>query len=193
LLWCVLGSLALVSLSTNVMGCNGCISKPAVEASMQATVERPGQTHAVALQGSITEEGTSEQGWSALRHFLLADISTSSGGASWTVTALNVPEEVLSWLAIQLAGTFQPGELIQVSAQPGLDLAGAWAEAPDGARTVQMAAIGFTVASGGGTLEVLGVGPLRLRIDLLFVSDTGEEMRIQGDMAARDGSQESCN
>lgn len=160
---------------------------------MQATVERSGQTHAVALQGSITEEGTYEQGWSALRHFLLADISTSGGGASWTVTVLTFPEEVLSWLAIQLAGTFQPGDLIQVSAQPGLDLAGAWGEAPDGARTVQMAAIGFTVASGGGTLEVLGVGPLRLRIDLLFVSDTGEEMRIQGDMAARDGSQESCN
>ena len=36
-----------------------------------------------------------------------------------------------------------------------------------------------------GTLEVLAIAPLRLRLDVLATSATGEEMRLEGDMAAQ--------
>jgi hypothetical protein len=35
-----------------------------------------------------------------------------------------------------------------------------------------------------GTLEVLAIAPLRLRLDVLAASATGEELRLEGDMAA---------
>jgi hypothetical protein len=36
-----------------------------------------------------------------------------------------------------------------------------------------------------GTLEVLAIAPLRLRLDVLATSATGEELRLEGDMAAQ--------
>jgi hypothetical protein len=35
-----------------------------------------------------------------------------------------------------------------------------------------------------GTLEVLAIAPLRLRLDVLAASATGEELRLEGDKAA---------
>lgn len=35
-----------------------------------------------------------------------------------------------------------------------------------------------------GTIEVLAIGPLRLRLDALATNGTGEEIRVRGDMVA---------
>ena len=186
---------SLVLPLVGISGCNNqCTSVPTVEASMPATVIRSGQTNTIDLRGFITADGTYQQAWDSLRQFLLTDVATSGGGASWVVSGPGFPEdEVLHWLAIQLAGSFQVGDIVQENAVPGQDLASAWGTAQAGAREFQVSAPNFITASGSGTLEVLGIAPLRLRVNLVASNDLGEEIRIQGDMAAKSGSDERCD
>jgi hypothetical protein len=99
----------------------------------------------------------------------------------------------LHYLAIQLAGPLQVGDVVEVTAVPGQDLASAWGTASQGARGFQVSAPSFVTASGSGTLEVLGFNPLRLRLNLHAVSETSEELQVQGDMSVKVGSEENCD
>lgn len=190
--------LLLFLLSTSPLfllsACSNCTDVPTVVATMPATITRAGGTNSLDLQGSVTESGTSAEGWNALREFALTDLSNSAGAATWVASGPGFPEDVpLHYVAIQLAGPLHVGDAMEVTAVPGQDLASAWGFAPEGARAFQVSAPGFVTASGSGTLEVLGFHPLRLRMNLHAVSETSEELQVQGEMSVRAGSEEACD
>jgi hypothetical protein len=182
--------IALLSASTTMMSCGReCFDVPTVEVRMAAQVQRSGNTANVVLYGDAVDDRYNNP---YPRRFLLDDISTSAAGATWNVTAPANPD-VLNWLAIQLQGSFQPGDVIQVVSVPESHVIGVWGDAPLGARGIHVSAPGFTTVSASGTLHVLAVAPLNLRLDVLVANDTGEEIRIQGDMVASSGQFESCS
>jgi hypothetical protein len=160
-----------------------------VEVRMAAQVQRSANTANVLLSGEAVDD---RYGNPYPHRFLLDDISTTAAGATWNVTAPANPD-VLTWLAIQLQGSFQPGDVIQVVSVPEAQVLGVWGDAPQGARGIHLSAPGFTTVSASGTLQVLTVAPLSLRLDVLVANETGEEIRIQGDMAASSGQDESCS
>ncbi len=168
-----------------------CLENEYIDLSTPLTVEYSGQTYMDSVGGRFMPfDAEDEAGWLAFRHFLLDDISQTAGGGTWLLyDVLLSPTSHVSRIGIQLAGSFQPGDVVQVTLAPSSISSGFVSSAPDGARGVYVSA--GTVADGGwiatavsGTIEVLTVAPLRLRLDLLASNDPGQEMRIRGDMAS---------
>jgi hypothetical protein len=183
--------LSLLSASTTLPGCGGgeCFDVPTVQARMPATVERSGNTSNILLSGDTVDDPYNNP---YLHGLLLSDISQSPGGATWTLSAPGNPGDILDWLTIQLQGSFQPGDVIQVTQVPESWL-NTWNDAPEGARGVYVSAPGFTTTSVSGTIEVLRVAPLGLRLDVLAANEAGEEVRVRGDMVASAGQFQSCS
>jgi len=183
---------AVISPWTMVTGCGGdCTDVPAVQVSMPATVQRSGQTFAARLFGATVDEPTAP--W---HHFFLQDLSHDEGGVGslWSMHPQGQGVGVIDWLIVSLQGTsFEAGDAVQVSTIPGDPITTeVWGWPLAEGAEVQVVASGFTTASASGTLQVLGVGPLRLRFDIRVSNDTGEEIGIQGDMTASAGETQSC-
>jgi hypothetical protein len=168
-----------------------CVESEYINLSTPLTVEYAGQTYVDSVGGRFdASSAEDEAGWQAFRHFHLGDISQTAGGATWLMyDVLHATTSHVGEIGIQLAGSFQPGDVVQVTLAPSSISNGALGSAPDGARGAYVAA--GTVADGewiatavSGTIEVLAVAPLRLRFDLLASNDPGQEMRIRGDMTA---------
>lgn len=168
-----------------------CVESEYINLSTPLTVEYSGQTYGDSVGGRFDPGfAQDEAGWQAFRHFLLDDISQTAGGATWLMYDLLLsPTSHVGEIGIQLAGSFQPGDVVEVTLAPSSISIGVLGSAPDGARGVYVVA--GTVADGqwiasavSGTIEVLAVAPLRLRLDLLTSNDPGQEMRIRGDMTA---------
>ena len=174
-----------------VTACSGnCSDIATVQVSMPAMVQRSGQTAGVRLFGETVDEPENP-----LRQFFLGDISQDKNGvgALWSMQPRGQGVGVLDWLTVQLQGSsFQAGEVVQAVAIPGDPIMGAWGYALAEGGGVQVLAPGFTTASASGTIQVLGVGPLRLRLDVLASDAKGETIAIQGDMSAGVGQTQSC-
>jgi hypothetical protein len=178
---------------TGMTACSGsgnCSDVPAVQVSMPAMVQRSGQTTGVRLLGETVDDPAAP-----FHHFFLGDISQDNGvGATWSMQPQGQGAEVVEWLIVSLQGTsFKAGDAIQVSSIPGDPItSGTWGVPLAAGGEVQVVAPGFTTASASGTLQVLGVGPLRLRFDIHVSNGTAEEIGIQGDMTASAGQTQSC-
>ena len=187
-------SIALIPLCFSASGCNnGCTDVPAVIASMTATVTRLGQSSTIQLRNLVTMDGTSAEGWEVLHRFASSDVSTFSGGASWVASGSGSEDDPLQWLALQLAAPFRAGDVLELTAVPGQALASAWGTAPEGTRAFQASAPNFVTASGSGTVEVLGLTPLRLRVDVHPLNETGQEIQVRGDMSLSTGTDQRCD
>lgn len=176
-----------------------CVESEYINLSTPLTVEYSAQTYVDSVGGRFDAfSAEDEAGWQAFRHFLLGDISQTAGGATWLMyDVLHSSTSHVGEIGIQLAGSFQPGEVVQVTLAPSSISNGVLGSAPDGARGAYVAA--GTVADGewiasavSGTIEVLAVAPLRVRLDLLASNDPGQVMRIRGDMTASLGHY-TCN
>jgi hypothetical protein len=157
---------------------------------MPATVQRSGQTTSVRLFAETVDE---RSGY--LHELFLEDISHENGvGALWSMEAQVQGAGVIEWLTVSLQGTsFQGGDVVQVSSIPGDPITtGVWAVPIAEGGKVQVVAQGFTTASASGTIQVLGVGPLRLTLDIRASNAAGEEIGVQGDMTASAGQTQAC-
>lgn len=156
---------------------------------MPATVVRHGQSTTTELSFELNAgQFSTIAAFEATRSFF-TDASAYAGTIAWEILATDAPLH----FGIVLQGPRQSGEVLQVS--PGV-LPATWGPLapPNGA--VAAAAVVVDAADGtsfaamandgdvSGTLEVLAVAPLKLRLDLVATSAAGEEMRIQGDMVA---------
>jgi hypothetical protein len=151
---------------------------------MPATVVRNGQsaTTDLSFEANIGLF-SSIPAFEATRTFLTGDASHYSGSIAWFFGS------GLTQLTIVLQGPRQAGEMLEL--QPGF-FVGNWGPIapPNGAQAaVAVDADQFTAmvndGSITGTVEVLGIAPLRLRLDVMATSATGDEIRIQGDMSAQ--------
>jgi hypothetical protein len=182
---------AAMSLSTWVTACGrDCTDVPSVQVSMPATVQRSGQTITVRLFAEIVDE----QSAPFLHQFFLEDISDGNGvGALWSMQAQGQGAGVIEWLTVSLQGTsLQAGDVVQVSSIPGDAITGVWGVPLAEGGEVQVVGPGFTTASASGRIEVLGVGPLRLTLDIRATNAAGEEIAVQGDMTASAGQTQAC-
>jgi hypothetical protein len=153
---------------------------------MPATVVRNGQSATDELSYEVTVGQTSSvAAFEATRTFL-TDAAHYTGTIAWTISSSAVPLA----LALQLQGPRQAGEVLPVS--PGVFADWGPIAPPNGAfAAAAVSADNFTASANtgdgsvSGTLEVLEVAPLQLRLDLVATSAADEEIRIQGDMAAQ--------
>jgi hypothetical protein len=111
---------------------------------------------------------------------LTGEVGAETAGVVWTVPAFE-PEQ--GWVAVAIDAPVAVGETLTVGSTFN---GGGWGayDLPDGVR----AAAGFrvgTLAAGEviGTVEVLAVDPLRLRLDLTGRSGGNVLARVQGDAA----------
>jgi hypothetical protein len=189
----ILACCTAISLSTLVTACGrDCTDVPSVQVSMPATVQRSGQTTTVRLFAETVDERGSAP---FLHHFFLDDISHDDGvGSLWSMQAQGQGAGVIEWLTVSLQGkSFQAGDVVQVSSIPGDAITtGVWGYPLSEGGEVQVVAPGFTTASASGTIQVLGVGPLRLTLDIRASNAAGEEIALQGDMTASAGQTQSC-
>jgi hypothetical protein len=188
----ILACCAAVSLFTLLTACGReCTDVPSVQVSMPATVQRSGQT----TTARFFAETVDELGAPFLHHFFLDDISHDNGvGSMWSMQAQGQGVGPIEWLTISLqSNSFQAGDVVQVSSIPGDAITtGTWGYPISEGGEVQVVAPGFTTASASGTIQVLGVGPLRLRLDIRALNEAGEEIDLQGDMTASAGQTQSC-
>jgi hypothetical protein len=154
---------------------------------MPATVQRSGQTTAVRLFAETVDDPAAP-----FHHFFLEDISLDDGvGSLWSMQGQGV---VIEWLTVSLQGkSFRAGDVLQVSSIPGEAITtGVWGFPLSEGGEVQVVAPGFTTASASGTIQVVGVGPLRLSFDIHASNATGEEIAVRGDMTASAGQTQAC-
>jgi hypothetical protein len=178
--------LSLAAALALALGACGSSSEPCqvetLQVRMPATVVRNGQSTTSELSSEATVgQASSIAAFEATRTFL-TDASHYSGTIAWFFGSALVN------VTLELQGPRQPGEVLPLS--PGV-FVGFWGPLapPNGAvAAAAVRADSFAVyanaGSVSGTLEVLAVAPLRLRLDLVATSAAGETLRIQGDMAA---------
>jgi hypothetical protein len=153
---------------------------------MPATVVRNGQSATDELSHEITVgQASSIAAFEATRAFL-TDAAHYSGTIAWEIGSSTVSLA----LALQLQGPRQPGEVLPLS--PGVFADWGPIAPPNGAiAAAAVSADAFSASANtgdgsvSGTLEVLAVSPLQLRLDLVATSAASEEIRIQGDMTAQ--------
>jgi len=166
-----------------------------IDISLPITVEISGQTSTLPLVSHVNfgassdGDGAGGVAWQAFRHFLIEDISQVGGGATWDVEDPTFAAPIGA-IAFQLAGSFRPGDLIQVTTASGISdtlgiANGLVGPAPAGATGIEVDARTheqWRASSVSGTVEVLGVAPLWLRVDLLAINVPGDDVRVRGEM-----------
>jgi hypothetical protein len=150
--------------------------------TLPATIDRGGQTTTADLS---YEAGVgffeNIAAFQSTRTFLTGDASRFAGSIAWFF-GTDVQ------LTVVLQGPRVPGDLVPVSTGVFVGRWGPLAP-PNGApASVALTAQNFSAWHGEGsvtgTIEVLAVAPLRLRVDVLATNGTGEEIRVRGDMVA---------
>jgi hypothetical protein len=160
-----------------------------IEAHSVGTLERGGQTtpfdyieRAYAFQHY---HFPSMQVFEAARAFLVEGGVATGGSVTWTAGISH------GTITILLAGPRQVGDVLEVSTGYFAPGGGLWGPAPNdlsGDAQVGISAADFDArveagGSVGGTLTIRGVSPLHLGLDVLGTDDdTGEQIRVQGDM-----------
>jgi hypothetical protein len=151
--------------------------------SLPASLDFEGEQSDVQFEGRVTH-GNIGDPFITVREFLTG---SGTGSAIWTTDAMD-PAAAVNFAAFQLSGALIVGDVIPVTTV--LQEVG-WGEPVSPAPSFTVGAPGFTVATVSGTFEVLGVGPLRLRIDVV-ASDGGRDLRLQGEMTARREGDRGC-
>jgi len=150
-----------------------------IEVALPATVDRDGRTQSVLLSGAVSPGNLSSgEEFENVRAVLTGDPAGRTGGVIWTVPAF---ETNPGWVAVALRAPLAPGDVLPVSTT--VDGAG-WGtfDLPQGTDVVVSLRAGSYVAvTASGTVRVLAVAPLRLRLDLTGRDAAGDPVRVRGD------------
>ena len=156
-----------------------------VAASMPTTVDFEDQSSVVHLEDYLTFTMNTLD-FTGVQEFLTA--TGAHGGAIWTLSAPLPTTSIVEFVAFQLTGPLVPGDVVPVTT---VLQAGGWGAARSTTPSFGVGAGEFVASTVSGTFEVLGVGPLRLRVDLL-TTDGSRELRLQGEMSARREGDRGC-
>lgn len=144
---------------------------------MPAMIERDGTPQNEALSGVVAFTNVPDQ-FAALRAVLTEDPTQQTYGVVWTMPAFQING---GGIAIALQAPLQAGDVLAVnSAFNG----GGWGtiSLPAGVRAqVSVRADNFIATTASGSIQILVVAPLRLRIDIETRDTANSTIRIRGD------------
>jgi hypothetical protein len=162
--------------SCGFTSCQRCYSER-IEVSMPAMIERNGTPQNENLSGVVALTNVPDQ-FAALRAVLTEDPTQQTYGVVWTMPAFQTNG---GGIAIALQAPLRAGDVLAVnSAFDG----GGWGtiSLPAGVNAqVSVRADNFVATSASGSIQVLAVAPLRLRIDIETSDATNSTIRIRGD------------
>jgi hypothetical protein len=173
--------LVLALAASSLAGCgsslDSCVAER-IDLTWPATITRDGAPGAVTLAGQVSPSNVGVPVFATLRAVLTGEVGAETAGVVWTVPAFE-PEQ--GWVAVAIDAPVAAGETLTV----GSTFDGAGWGVFDLAAGVRVAAglrVGTVAASEvSGTVEVLGVDPLRLRLDLTGRNGGNLLARVQGD------------
>lgn len=174
--------LALVA-ALSLSGCGSSLDSceaERIDVAWPATIARDGVPAAVTLAGQVSPSNVGVPEFETLRAVLTGAVSAETAGVIWTVPAFE-PEQ--GYVAVAIDAPVAAGETIPVGST--FDGAG-WGpyDLPAGVRVAAGLRAGTVAADEvAGTVEVLAVSPLRLRLDLTGRSGGDELARVRGDAA----------
>ncbi len=144
---------------------------------MLATIERNDTPQNENLTGVVAFTNVPDQ-FAALRAILTEDPTQQTHGVVWTMPAFHTNG---GGIAIALQAPLRAGEVLAVnSAFNG----GGWGTTslPAGVRAqASVRADNFVATSASGSIQILGVAPLRLRMDIETKDAANSTIRISGD------------
>jgi hypothetical protein len=148
-----------------------------VEVSFPATIERGSGTESMTLEGSVAVANLSVPDFETVRAVLTGDVSAETDGVIWTVPMATTE----GWVSLAIDAPVSPGDVLTVGST--YDGAG-WGpfELPGETKIAASVRDGSFIASSvTGTVEVLGVMPLRLRLDLTATDASSATVHVTGD------------
>lgn len=149
-----------------------------VEVSFPATIERGSGTETATLVGSVAVGNLSVPDFETLRAVLTGDVTAENDGVIWTVPMAGTSE---GWVSLAIDAPVSQGDVLPVGS--AYDGAG-WGlfDVPAGTKIAAGVRDGSFIASSvTGTVEVLEVMPLRLRLDLTATDASSATLRVTGD------------
>ena len=156
-----------------------------IQGTMAAAIERRGVAEDVQLHSAIAPTNLPASQYEALNALLVGDGQTFATSFVWTfdIFGSEAFKPHPAFFAIHMRAPLSPGETIPVSSTFAQGGWGTVREMPAGLKAwVGVRAGDFVADSVTGTIHVLAVMPLRLRIDLEASSTAGDSIRIAGDM-----------
>jgi hypothetical protein len=149
-----------------------------IEISMPAVIERDATREEMTLSGAVAPGNVGVDEFAVLKRILIENTSGQTQGIVWSLTAFNTNG---GGLAVAVRPPFMSRDVIPVT---GSFQGGGWGrfDLPHGIRAqVSVRTDGFLATSASGTIEILQVAPLRLRIDITVKNESNAMIRIQGD------------
>jgi len=169
------------------LGCNlGLCRIELLDVYLPAVITENGEAaRIVNLRGGMAPSHLNAAEFEALRR-MIVEGSTAYEGAHWGVGAFDDPG---SGLGVALPTPFEPGRVVTVDGtveppDPFAFTRVGWRPIPlpDGLGRVGLRLTGFEAVSAHGTIEILGVHPLQLRIDVVTADAAGDTVRVEGVM-----------
>lgn len=148
-----------------------------VEVSLPVNIERGSGTETATLAGSVAVSNLSVLDFEIVRSVLTGDVSVEDAGVIWTVPMAATE----GWVSLAIDAPVSSGEVLSVGST--YDGAG-WGrfDLPGGTKIAASVRDGaFLATSVTGTVEVLAVMPLRLRLDLTAGDASNATLHISGD------------
>jgi hypothetical protein len=170
-----------VALALSLAACGGpddTCEAERIDVTFPATLTRDGQETSATLVGQVSPSNVGVPVFATLRAVLTGAVAAETDGVIWTAPAFE-PEE--GWVVIAIDAPVVPGDVLPVGSTYG---GAGWGVFDLPSNTKLAAGIragGFAAATASGSVEVLGVGPLRLRLDLTGENGTGSVVRVVGD------------
>lgn len=153
-----------------------------IEVTMPATIEHNGMKESANLTGVVAPGNVGEEVFAALKSVLVANAGAQNFGFVWTVPAFNTNGGAV---AIALQAPLRTGETLTIN---GSFQGGGWGrfDLPSGTRALaSVRAENFTATSASGTIQILQIAPLILRI-AVTATDTGNtSITLGGDASFR--------
>jgi hypothetical protein len=171
----------LVALTLAATGCGfplGPCEQERIEVRGTTAVQRAGQSSTDDVFGAFAP-GNNPEHYPAVKRFLIDAPPRAGEAVVWSVPAFRVNG---GYIAVLLSGPLRAGDQVPVV---GAFEGGGWGTSTasrEASATVSVRADDFVASSASGTIEVLGVAPLRLRLDVTAGSAAGAAMRIRGEV-----------
>lgn len=149
-----------------------------IEVRGTTTIERAGQTSTDDVFDAFAPENNPEH-YPAVKRFLIDAAPQAGDAVVWSFRAFHVNG---GYIAVLLSGPLRAGDRVPVV---GAFEGGGWGTSTvsrDAAASVSVRADDFVASLASGTVEVLGVAPLRLRLDVTAGTAAGATMHIRGEL-----------
>jgi hypothetical protein len=149
-----------------------------IEVRGMTTVERAGQTSTDEVF-AVFAPGNNPEHYPTVKRFLIDAAPRAGDAVVWTVPAFRVNG---AHIALLLSGPLGVGDRVPVVAAFEGGGWGTSTASGDAAASVSVRADDFVASSASGTVDVLGVAPLRLRLDVTARSAAGATIGIRGEL-----------